>query len=295
MKFGRIYKLTIQIGTNKAIEIKYPTTLSFDIDRTCGSQLNQATFRLYGLSNTTRDKIYKDRYNIIGPIASDAYSKIILEAGYQEQGGSLSTIFKGSILEAYSYREGSEIITYINAQDGGYGVYNSYSSKTFESGTPVKEVFKTLIKDMQDVTLGTIGALEGSLGKRGLVLEGNTYDLLKNSFNNQVFIDLNKINILNPNEAIAGNIPSITASSGLLNTPTTGRSRFITIETLFEPRLAVGHIINVESKINPRINGQYKIDGIKHSGIISGATIGECTTTLQLFIGTRVFGNLEQV
>ena len=49
----------------------------------------------------------------------------------------------------------------------------------------------------------------------------------------------------------------------------------------------------INSKINPIYNGQFKVDGIKHSGTISGAVGGECKTSLDLFLGTEILQNLK--
>jgi len=42
-------------------------------------------------------------------------------------------------------------------------------------------------------------------------------------------------------------------------------------------------------------NGQYKVIGMVHSGIISEAVGGSCTSRFNLLLGSRYFGRLKTV
>jgi hypothetical protein len=54
---------------------------------------------------------------------------------------------------------------------------------------------------------------------------------------------------LNNNECIEGSIQLITAESGLLESPRRSDTQLV-FKILFEPRLRVGQILQLESKIN---------------------------------------------
>ena len=64
---------------------------------------------------------------------------------------------------------------------------------------------------------------------------------------------------------------------------------------MIEPKIIIGQLLQIESQINQFYNGQFKVVGISHNGIISGAVNGQCITTLQLFIGNKILGNLKKI
>lgn len=289
-KFGPNYKLTVGLdpnpdGSTNAMVIEYPLTIEFDIERTTASSLNQGIIKIYNLNKVTQSKLIKDRFS---PLTN--FRTVVLQAGYQE----LSTIFFGNLWEAYSYRveASGDVITYLSAQDGGFAAYNSQSNATLAAGSPYNKVFSKLVTDT-GLQTGAVGQINGST-KRGIVLNGNSYDLLTNNFNNQVFIDNNQINLLGPTETITADIDLISSSTGLLGTPHREET-FLVVETIFEPRIKVGQIIKLQSEIDPRFVGQFKVMGIKHSGMISGAIGGDRKTTLQLFYGQTWQGGLTTI
>jgi len=301
MKFQRRYKLTVQINTaegqEKAIEIRSPLTLELDVNRSTQSSLNSATFRVYNLSETNRSLIFQNRFSIND--VSGNRKKVILQAGYEttkNRDDDLSTIFIGNLLEAYSYRQGTDIITYINAQDGSLGAYNSDIRETIVGGTSFKDIAKTLIAGITGVTEGKIGDIQGA-SKTSTALNGNNFYLLKKDYKDEVFIDLEKVNIINENEYIkttGGKVLLITSETGLLGTPQRQGTDLVA-DMIFEPKIQVAQLAEIKSQFNKKFDGQYKVMGLKHSGIISGAVAGDCKTTLNLYIGNKLLGGLKGV
>lgn len=299
-KFGRRYKLTIEIdveaSTKNAIEITNPITLEFDISRNTSSSLNSGSFRVYNLSETNRNLIFQNRTSINN---LGIRRKIILQAGYNtvlNKDSDLSTIFIGDLLEAYSYRQGTDVITYINAQDGAFSAYNSISNKTLEKGTTFRDIATEIISGLKGIQQGAIGEINGE-SATATSINGNSFQLLKKDFKDEVFVDLEKINILSENEyikSIGGRVPLITSKSGLLATPQRQGSNVV-IDMLFEPRINVGQLVEINAQFNKQFDGQYKVVGIKHSGIISDAVNGDCRTSLQLYIGNQLLGELKGV
>jgi hypothetical protein len=287
-KTGRNYRLFIETtppgalpALQNAIEIEYPLTIQFDIERNNSSAMNQMNLKIINLGRDTYNQIVKDRYNIQDLGNGNNYRRVVLQAGYTE----LSTIFVGNLLEANTYRQGTEMMTYLLAQDGAYGAYNGYSNITFDRGIDFKEVVRSLFQNLPRVDPGAIGEIDG-VTKRGVVYNGNTYTLLQNNFNKEIFIDLERINLLNPDEVLDGQVFLISDETGLIGSPRR-QNTLVIVEMIFEPRINVAQAVEIESRINPRFNGQYKVVGIRHSGTISGAVGGDCKTTLQLFIGTQ--------
>jgi hypothetical protein len=294
-KLNRRFKLTYQVNDEEALIIRSPLTIEFDIQRNNASSLNSAIIKIYNLSLKNRNLLFKSRTNV-----NDVKERktIILQAGYEtslNKDSEMSVIFQGYVLEADSYREGSNVITFINAQDGGLGVYNSAVSQTFAAGLSFKDLFKQVSSQIEGVNLGKVGNIEGNI-KTSAVLNGNAFYLLSNRyFNEKVFIDLNKINLMNLDEYIkTAFVPLITTQSGLLGTPRRQGS-IIDVNLIFEPRIQIQQLVEIKSSINPVWDGQYKVIGIKHQGIISGAVGGDLVTSLQLFIGEEILGELKAI
>lgn len=311
-KSGRVYKLTIEIDDPnldpaligptipKAIEITNPLTIQFDIDRNTNSSLNKGAFRIYNLNETNRGLIFQNLYSSTD--AQGMRRRITFQAGYESQGdvldkeGTLATIFNGELVEAYSYRQGPDVITYINAQDGNYAARNSVTSVTFNAGELIKDGLKRIVSDLKGVEEGVIGETEG-VYKTSASFNNNTFYVLTKNFKDEFFIDLGKFNKLKLNEYLESGglgIPLITSATGLLGTPLRQGSSVI-IDMLFEPKINVAQLAEVSSEINKQFDGQYKVTGVKHSGIISGAVNGDCRTTLQLYAGDKLSGELKGV
>ena len=317
MKFGRKYRITIQTteniipignsvgpfqpssisadtsgalaGTAQAIIIEPPFTITFNIHRTAMSALNGMTLQIYNLNATHRQAIYQDRF-------SPRRFKIIVEAGYD----TLATVFIGDIFEANSHRQGTDIITTIDARDGYFGVNTGVIPNggiTLEKGTTLKEVMQYLCQQIPNVTTGTLSNIEDYTFSRPLVLEGNTYEQIKkyaNLYRNMVYVDLEVINILGNFEVVVNEaITLIDASTGLIETPRRDNA-YLTITTLFEPRIIMGQMIQLQSEILPQYNGLYKVIGATHKGIISEAVNGRCNSVFNV-IGNEINGGFKTV
>ena len=117
---------------------------------------------------------------------------------------------------------------------------------------------------------------------RGEVMFGNAWDLLIQKTNGQVTIDNGQVKALNYNEVFNGEIPVISADTGLLGSPKRTRST-LEFDMIFEPRLTVGQIVLVESLANRAYNRPWKVQGFNHRGTISPAVGGDCLTSVSLW------------
>lgn len=276
-KFGLNYKLEVQTSDNSYVEISYPLTCEFSIDRNTLAQANTASFTVYNLDQNTRNKCYKDLYQ------TTVYKGVEFYAGYGE---NLSLLFKGNIKRGYSERVGTNFFTKIEAYDGGFAFVNGYSNKSFSAGTPKNEILDSLIADLPKVKKGIVGK-----GFDEKLVKGNTYDdntmkLLRSITNEHIFIDNERVNILTDEECLPSNLPMITADTGLLGTPLKEESS-IAFNMVFEPRLLVGQEIYLESSTEPSYNGSYKVIGFKHSGTISASTPSKVITKGNLWYGAN--------
>lgn len=273
----------------KTEEWSYPKllTINLDVNRNTFASSNECHLQILNLSKSNRQKMYHDRYDPAHVI----YLDII--AGY---GQDLSLIFRGKVLQSYSYMQGNDMITDIQALDIGFMTYIkddkhvNYTNLTLEAGTSKQEAIKRIQTNMEETTqIGAIGKIGDTTYQTPVSFLGNCIYLIDEMTGGHVFVDLGKINVLSDKEVInIGKIPVINAETGLLGTPRRSGGQ-LELDILFEPSYIVGQAVKLETVtgIN-EFNGIFKIIGIHHSGTISAANCGTLTTRLNLWYGSKL-------
>lgn len=282
MKFGRNYRLTVETVDGDFIVIENPSTIQFTITRSTQSTLNSMQLNVFNLSANTRDKIFQDRFN------PKFYKKIVLEAGYE----NLSVVFQGNIFRANSRRVGTDILTFIDCRDGGFDTRSTLSNISLNGGS-YKDIVKALAGSFEKIKLGDIGDITGE-ARRNVILSGNSFSLIKKYSNDRAFIDLEELKVLKEDEVLEGEVQVLESDTGLLGTPVHDDA-YLTIDTIFEPRIIMGQLIEIRSEVAPVYDGQYKVIGVTHQGIISGAVGGEAKSTFNLLVGSQLFGGFNKV
>lgn len=257
--------------------VGYPLTVDFNIVRNTSANANNAEFNIYNLAPATRSSEYffQDRFNT-------AKKKIVIfKAGYE---GKQIEIFKGYILESYSHRSGADIITQMQCLD--LGNTTDYVNQTFEAGTTFKEVIEQIAQTSKEVTLSNFGDFNGEI-KTPTTFSGDIMASINKMCGGHAFCDNGNISVLNNNEALDVGVTEINADTGLLNTPER-RGGEVQIDSIFRPEIVVGQLLHITSSTASEFSGTYKVCGITHSGMISGAQGGERRTHFNLFIGANL-------
>lgn len=281
MKFGRTYSMVID-GDANVHEVDFPITLSFDINRDTLSSANTGHFTLYNLAEDVRRDVFHDYYDI----GTKSFRRIRLQAGYESELFQ-PIVFEGNIISAYSRRQGANWLTEIEAYDGSLGMANSQVSTTLPAGWDLRAAITSLAGSLKDIATGSIGNFKQQ-NSRGLILSGNAWDNVQNLVKFQegvAFVDNGKFHALLPDEYIASasSIPLVNSDTGLLNS-TKRKKLIIDADIIFEPRAAIGHLVQYES-IESVNDGLFRVNAVKHRGTISGAVGGDLTTTLSLWAG----------
>ncbi len=284
-KQQRIYRLTVQdvdeygfpLNTITTIDSREtPFTLEFSVNRTLFADVNSLDASIYNLAPDTYNLLFFDYFNMKG-------RTVVLEAGYETTG--LSTIFIGDMWSCFTSREGTETITKMHCFVG---------LRTMQLHTDVTLAGasrdRVLAKVAKDMNLG-LNIYSGKDHKfnRSVSLSGNPMQIAQQYSNESAYIDNGKLIILDDLDAIKGEVPLINDESGLLGVPK-HEDAVLKVDIIFEPRFIVGQIIEINSRIHPMFNGQYKVYGIKHEGVISGAEAGKATTTLEMLVGSQIYG-----
>lgn len=309
LKWGRKYKLTIEVneenGKTTTLEITNPLTIEFFIDKNVNSQCNSMDLKIYNLAESSRKLLVQDKFNMTDWGSGKRYRKVVLQAGY---GKNIPIIFAGNLVEGFSFRQGTEVITQLHCFDGLYGMGNSFANFVLNQGVSKQDSLSRLISTFNKIEKGIITKIDGEL-KRGTMFSDNTYVLIKENYgqhltsnngtlyttNYDIFVENEKINIIGKNEYIdKGYVMEISSDSGLLNVPMR-RETLLECDMIFEPNLMCGQILELKSSFNKYFNGTYKLYGFTHSGIISDSVDGEAKTTLQLYIGTKILNGLKAI
>lgn len=280
IKRDPIYRVTIYTQ-EETIIIEYPITCQMSVERSVHTTSCRANVQLYNLAPSTRDKIFQDVF----PIDETKWKYMQVEAGYN---GSMSQIFMGRILQAYSHKSGgaTDIITNIQAQ--ALDLLDCNTSHTFEAGTSFRDIYNTIAQDLPNCAIANTGALEGEI-KTATTFDGNALEELNKLSGGNTFIDNGMLNTIMNNECIDVPVPVITDDAGLLETPMR-RDASLTIKSIFLPDLIIGQLLEIKSGIFSNYNGQFKVMGFTHNCLFSPTQAGTRTTDVEMWIGALLPG-----
>jgi hypothetical protein len=273
-------------------------TAKFSVKKGISNTNNTATIELYNLNENTRKFLIQDIYNV-----QEKDRTVNLFAGYMGTDNRrqiFDLIFTGTLTQAGSRREGTEIITKLICEERGFRSSGAaaFVNTTISGGGTFKDILKVLLESIGFTTNNVI-ANKKTLEQLNnpappTTLIGNGRLLLRERFNRAGFISDNNFYILEENEGIKGVVPVITSETGLIGTPER-QETLVRVRTIFEPRIRLGQVLSIKSDITPEFNGQYKVHNIEHSGVISPSQSGDLITTLELFIGTARTGSIVMI
>lgn len=269
------YRVTIYTHQETVI-ITNPLTCKGTVTKGLSSGNNSANLQIYNLAPDTRTKIYQAPYT---PIEKRNLVKI--EVGYSED-NSLTQIFFGAVLQAYSQRSGGSTDVITNIEAMCLDLF-SQSSHTFKAGTSYKDAIKTLANDLPTSSLYALGGVEGTF-LTDTTFDGNTLEQINKIAGGGASLDDGLLNVCLLNEALSVPVPIISDSSILLETPVR-KDMNVNVKMLMYPELILGQLLQIESGVWADFNGQYKVISFTHDFLISESAAGTRTTTANLLIG----------
>ncbi len=237
---------------SQVVTLGPPFSIDLDVLKSDGYGLNKAVIKISGLGDKTRNRLVKDE-------EEDKYIPVRLSMGW---GKKLGLVFKGSVNIGTNRREGPIYLTTLTALDGGYDYLNSYTSRTIEADTnPVEQ----LLDDMPNTDVGKITPQVKLY--RPKVLVGSTTKLIEDSLasDERFYIENEQLYVIKNDEVIRSYIPTVSAQTGLLNTPQR-RAGQVTFDMLYSPEIILGGRFKLESKGAPQLNDTYKVVAINFKG-----------------------------
>lgn len=279
VRFGLTYELRIEDAEGSIIIIRPPLSIEFDIYRNLFSSINICMIRIYNLAESTRNKLRFSISNV------GTFRSIELAAGYESSGNSLTSIFSGNITQAYSARQRVDYLTQIDCRAGGFALANSTISRTYGAGTSKKDIVRDIISSLPKIAPGAIGNFNESLSRSNSYF-GSSVSILQELTGGCFFIDNGYGHAIRNDEYIDKGTPLIiTPASGLLETPILEQYT-VRFDMIFEPAMGPGELIKIDSSesffnnsgTRKTYDGEYKILGVRHKGMIGGRSSKVVTT-----------------
>lgn len=207
-KFQRRFTLGVTDVDGAPLTLSTPLSLDFQITASISGSVNSGIFRIHGLKESTRRRIYKDYFTPI------QYRSLYLSAGYDDHP---PVVFKGNLVQAYSVRmEGSvDHITVLEGFDGGYAFNNAKSAFTMPAGSTVAQAIGQMSLDLVNfhVTPGQFSDFKG-VYRRGKTIFGPTVQMLQAETGGKFFICNERVYCLDDLDAILSDIFIISLETG---------------------------------------------------------------------------------
>lgn len=308
-----VEKVKFEPGSNELV-IRPFFTIRFTIDRGVYASINKMTLDIVNLAKDTREKIYYDAI-----LHAAVAKKIVLYAGYSDADLSrfsgpvisnsiknsvngLPLVFCGRFTRAYSYRDGVDFITHIEAFDLPEK-YEVDISTEFKEGdnqdTVIDKLATDLGVDKKNVIVDPSFKFEFSRNKsftnmttweatRELIDSINRAIISEQGENAPLFrlyYDYPNLIISKDDQYVKQWQTLINSDTGLLSTPIREGAK-ITFKTLFEPTFRCGGFVKLDSRTTQTgISGVLQVIGFKHQGTISPVVSEKLTTDFTCFLG----------
>lgn len=260
---------------------------SFDIEKSKRPEdPNSCKLRIYNLSRASRDFISgisqnvklnkkgtgKGSFKQVGAQTGDI--RVDIEAGYI--GAGRTRIFRGDLRTASSERSGTDILTTIWGEDGGYSTLVSRVSASFPPGTPMESVARYCAARM-GVGEGNLPAvfngglpgvnIPGSMVfDEGTALFGSAFDELRRILRGLGVSFSIQDGVIQCRTA-KGFIPStrvvLSPTSGLVGSPVKESTGFVKATCLIQPGLFVDGRVRFETE---DFRGDYVIQNLRYDG-----------------------------
>jgi len=202
-------------------------------------------------------------------------AQIVLNIGWENRG--LTQVFVGSLLAAVHERQGGDIVTNLISLAGFGGISRSVYSITYNNQTQISTIVKDFASQIPGIKIDPklINIKGTTVRAQGWSFAGHTsegLDRLARMFGFSWWINNGYFNALSDNKALQGGRVLISSKNGsllkaepMLASPMQKQAG-TTIQSILNPDIEPGKLIQLESEVNPKLNGEYKVHTLSHSG-----------------------------
>ena len=278
--FNRVVELTVGPEGGEGIQITR-LRVTFKIKKTEKRTTNSASVEVYNVSPTNRTQII------------DLDNLMVLKAGYAGNGGA-ETIFVGNLTNINHVRQGADIVTKLEANDGEQALRETKIKMTYAAGTLAKQVLDDLVGQFPLATYYIDQEITpDDEFKNGFAFTGQfgeVMDKLGAKLGFSWSIQDNELQILKTGNANKEPAVSLSKSTGMIGTPERlqqkGKAKLVAeqnkpgwrVPSLLMPKIKVGGTVLISS---PQIeqNTPFRAVKVEHSGDTHGQ---DWTTTTEV-------------
>jgi hypothetical protein len=270
MTTKKAIELTITLGTGTFGEdVGDTVTLSgfritADVSQAGGDSMGMCQVRVYGLRADVMNKL-----TTIGPVnvAIKAKNSILIAAG--DAGGAMNTVFSGTIFDAWAdYNNAPDVPFNIIAYAGLDAAVKPVNATSYKGSVDVATI-------MQEIATGDMGLTFENNGVSVQLVNPyfsgsslNKIRAIASAAGVNWVIDRGALSIWTEDTARRGNTPIVSPDTGMVGYPSLS-SKGMTVKMLFNPNIAIGRDIQVQSAI-PMACGTWRVFSAAHN--LSSAT-----------------------
>jgi len=259
--FDRRYRLTVDTLDMSALD------LSFDVTKSTARDPNKAEIRVFNLGPSTRATLE----------AASVGARVVLRAGYLSDGDPPPLLFLGGSRRIYTAREGLDLVTTIQASDSGRELLTGRISRSYAPGSNVSRALRDAV-EAAGIGEGNLSDFEGAYSMRtgasvfadGFVADGparRIIQALARAAGLRWSVQNGALQLQRAGQALQASAPRLSASSGLVGTPTRDEDGKVTATALLQPGLEPGRRVVLASD---QIEGSYEIRQTVYKGATSG-------------------------
>ena len=235
--------------------------IKFDIHKHKITTATPTMVQIYNLSKETRDAISKPEL------------KIVIKAGWENTG--LFTLFQGSIMNAVTHRSGPDLITDVYSLAAGGTLGDTVISKTWNEFTTIENAIRDIVGEFRGIETVEINVKDVSFGGQGFSFAGsacNCLDKLARRYGFSWHVNSRLFVAIDDERTRAGIKAYISYKNGyllraepMLATPWQ-KQVGVSVASYLHPQLEPGGKLELETQLNDKLNGDYVIHRLQHTG-----------------------------
>jgi hypothetical protein len=231
----------IGIATSSTDPARIHSTLrvAFRVDRTSQKEPSPAEITIWNLSKDSRAALESARL------------PVELSVGYS---GQIFRIFSGDLLDASTQRQGVDLVTKLQLQDGAGRYRSARVNESLAPGTPLSAAIQAAATAL-GLPLGNLAAhltnVRGTTQalQKGFALVGSAQEQLTKLLKLAGYgwsIQDGQLQVLAPGEPAPGETVVLNADSGLVGSPERGQDGTVKARSLIVPGIAPGRLVIID-------------------------------------------------
>ena len=260
-------------GTNDQLRVR------FDIRKSIMSTPDPCHISIYNLGTAARKSLQGGKQQVVpgssnkDVLASQTGALVQLRVGWKNV--PVQTIYSGTLFAVTSNREGPDIVTTLVCLAGHGSTCRSVASRTWAGGTKLSSIVGALASEFPGITVGRIDIQEYTLGNQGWSFCGMAKDGLDNLaraygfswwINDRVFYALNDRQVFQATQAVISHKNGTLLRAEPMVVGNFQKQKGTTIRAILNPVVTAGSKVELESAVNPNLDGSYKVHSVAMTG-----------------------------